>query len=122
MNKDLATAIGTAVAGVIISYLICNIFVGMMSTEDYSFKTVEETVSADVAEPNEEVFNYRSLNPTVEVYIGNCDSQSGDCDTENVEEISEDIVNEDYSSGSGQSSNNESEENRSSDAVNQRNQ
>ena len=47
---------------------------------------IDESISTDLSEPNTEVFNYRALNPTVEVYIDctNYDA-SGSCvnNTEN---------------------------------------
>ena len=76
MKTDLVSAIGAAIAGVIIAYLLCSFFVGPI--EDVSFKTVMSTVSADVVNPSPEVFNYKSINPTVEVYVGDCD---GDMDS-----------------------------------------
>ncbi len=86
MKTDLATSIAAAVAGVLISYFICNLFLGPI--EDFSFKTIETEVTADVTAPDIEVFNYKALNPTVEVYVGECDEYDayGEClDTENTE-------------------------------------
>lgn len=79
MKNDLATSIGVAIAGVLISYFVCNLFLG--PAEDFTYKTVNSTVSANVTEPDIEVFNYRALNPTVEVYVGECDDydQYGEC-------------------------------------------
>ena len=71
MKTDLATAIGAAVLGVIISYFVCNLFIGELS--DFSYKTVESTVDANVETPDPEIFNYKALNPTVEVYVGDCE-------------------------------------------------
>lgn len=72
MKTDLATSIAVAIAGILISYFICNLFVG--SIEDFNVKTVDASFSTDIAEPNPEVFNYRSINPTVEVYVGDDDN------------------------------------------------
>ena len=86
MKTDLATSIGAAIAGVLISYFVCNLFVGQI--EDFTYKTVESEVTAEVTEPNVEVFNYKALNPTVEVYVGECDEYDayGEClDTRNTE-------------------------------------
>ena len=79
MKTDLASAIGAAIAGVLIAYFITNLFIGPI--EDVSYKTVKSTISADVATPNPEVFNYKALNPTVEVYVGECDEYDayGEC-------------------------------------------
>ena len=79
MKTDLASAIGAAIAGVLIAYFITNIFIGPI--EDVSYKTVTSNVSADVTTPSPEVFNYKALNPTVEVYVGACDEYDayGEC-------------------------------------------
>jgi len=79
MKTDLATSIGVAIAGVLISYFVCNLFLGPV--EDFTYKTVSSTVSTSITEPDVEVFNYRALNPTVEVYVGECDDydQYGEC-------------------------------------------
>lgn len=79
MKTDLATSIGAAIAGVLISYFVCNLFLGPV--EDFTYKTVSSTVSTNITEPDVEVFNYRALNPTVEVYVGECDDydQYGEC-------------------------------------------
>lgn len=84
MKSDLATSIIAAIAGVLISYFVCNLLVGPI--ESTTVDVVETTVSADVSEPSPEVFNYKALNPTVEVYVGSCEngtSDSGEC-LENV--------------------------------------
>ena len=82
MKTDLATAIGTAIVGIAIAYILCNLFVGPI--EDVSFKTVTSTASADVNDPNPEVFNYKAINPTVEVYVGDCENNadSSECKME----------------------------------------
>ena len=68
MKTDLASSIGAAIAGVLIAYFICNLFIGPI--DDFTIKTVDSSVDADLVEPNPEVFNYKALNPTVEVYVG----------------------------------------------------
>lgn len=80
MKNELATAIFTAIAGLIIAYFVTNIFFGKI--EDYTLTTIEGTLSTDVISPDVEVFNPNALNPTVEVYVGDdCQniSESGEC-------------------------------------------
>ncbi|MDO5451613.1 MAG: hypothetical protein Q4F56_00805 [Candidatus Saccharibacteria bacterium] len=79
MKSELATAIGTAIAGTVIAFILCGFLVGEI--EPVSFNTVDNSVNAELADPNPEVFNYKALNPTVEVYVGNCDEvdASGQC-------------------------------------------
>ena len=72
MKTDLATSIVVAVVGAVAAYFICNLFIGPL--ESFSFSTLDPTsdISASVEEPNPEIFNYRALNSTVEVYVGDC--------------------------------------------------
>lgn len=79
MQKDLATSIIAAIVGVSASYLICNLFIG--DIQPASVKVVDSSITPTIDDPNEEIFNYRSLNPTVEVYIGQCQQfdQNGQC-------------------------------------------
>ena len=69
MKSSLATAIATAIVGALIAYFGCNLFMGKI--EDVSIKIIK-TIDTDLSDPDPEVFNYKALNPTVEVYVGNC--------------------------------------------------
>ncbi len=105
MKTDLASSIGLAIVGVIVSYLICNILVNTWTTDSYKVTTIETTVSSDIADPDPNIFNYRSLNPTVEVYVGNCkefgaDGQCIDNNGEINQEIIDESTNEDSESNS----------------------
>ncbi len=73
-KAELATTIVAAIAGVIIAYFVTGLFIGEI--ESVSVKTVETEVTADLAEPDQNIFNYKSLNPTVEIYIGSDDVQT----------------------------------------------
>ena len=72
MKTDLATSILAAVLGVGVAFLICNVL--LPETETVSFKKLNSTDSNyTLTDPDINVFNYRALNPTVEVYVGDCD-------------------------------------------------
>lgn len=66
---DLTTAIGVGIVGILVAFFVCNMFLG--EPEDVDYKTIEGAVTTTVAEPDENVFNYKALNPTVEVFVGN---------------------------------------------------
>lgn len=72
MKTDLATSIGMAILGAVLAFVVCNMLFGEI--EDVSFKTIGEKVDTTLTMPDEEVFNYKALNPTVEVYVGDIDS------------------------------------------------
>ena len=95
MQKDLATAIGTALIGAVIAYFVCNLFLSPI--EDVTFKTIQSDVSIDIIEPSSEVFNYRALNPTVEVFVGDCTKydERGECiDDETIQSLEEVITDQ----------------------------
>ncbi len=75
MKTELATAIGTAIMGILIAFFVTNIFMGDIESVDV--KTVDSNVSTELSEPDAEVFNYKAINPTVEVYVGNDSEQGG---------------------------------------------
>lgn len=89
MKNDLATAIGVAVLGAVIAYFVTNLFIGPIEAVEY--KTVDTKTSSDLVDPNVEVFNYRALNPTVEVYVGDCDEYdaNGECIDNKVQDSSQ---------------------------------
>ena len=83
IQKDLLTAIGTAIIGAVIAYFLCNsLLVPMIATvEEQKVKQIDSNFSLDIATPSPEVFNYRAINPTVEVYVGDCNefNDYGEC-------------------------------------------
>lgn len=79
MKVDLTTAIVSAIVGIILAYFV----VGGAMLQDpkpVTIKTISTSISPNLDAPDPEVFNYRALNPTVEVYIdcSNYDA-SGTC-------------------------------------------
>ena len=97
-GKDLASTLVVGVGGMLIAFFVCNLLLPEM--KDVSFKAVGD-VSSQLANPDEEVFNAKALNPTVEIYVGNGQEvQDGATDTildedeEAVEEIEEETEEE----------------------------
>lgn len=72
MKTDLVSTIAAAIAGFVIAFLVCSFL--MPEIQSVSFKELSGEVNYELAEPDVNVFNYRALNPTVEVYVG---SQTG---------------------------------------------
>lgn len=76
MKNDLVTSIGVAVVGVLISYFICNLIAGnFLVLQEQEIKTVDSSISTEINDPNPEVFNYKAIDPTVEVYVGDDNNQ-----------------------------------------------
>ncbi|MBR2837130.1 hypothetical protein IKE79_02110 [Candidatus Saccharibacteria bacterium] len=132
MKLDLATAVAAAIIGVVVAYVACNLF--LPAIEDFSFKVIDASSSYALSEPNEDIFNFRAVNPTVEVYVGQCTeyNEDGECidygGTVEVvvggdeEETSEDADNSSNStegaSGSNSGSNSSSNSNGSGSSSN----
>lgn len=109
MKTELITAVVAAIAGVLIAFFVTNIFIGEI--EDVTIKTVNSTVSTDLIEPDPEVFNNKALNPTVEVYVGDCDKY--DSNNECIDQTTEEeIINLETTPNSGGSTTESNQENR----------
>ena len=76
MKTDLTTAIGVAIVGALIAFFVTNLLFGEI--QEYSFKAVSGEIDTTLVSPDPEVFNYRALNPTVEVYVGDCTQTDSD--------------------------------------------
>ena len=96
MKTDLATSIIAAILGVVAAYFICNLL--LPSINDVTFKVLNSNFSYTVSDPNPEIFNYRAIDPTVEVYVGQCKEydQNGNCVDiiESLEELESEIPEE----------------------------
>lgn len=89
MKFDLISSAGVAIIGVIIGFMVTTLVA--QQPQNYTVQTLDKTANgaaadqgydyADFKEPNNEIFNYDALNPTVEVFIGECEEYdaSGAC-------------------------------------------
>ena len=79
MKVDITTVIIAAIVGIVLAYFFTDSVI-LQSPSQITIKTLDDSTSAELAAPSAEVFNYRALNPTVEVYIDctNYDA-SGSC-------------------------------------------
>lgn len=79
MKRDLTTSILAAILGFAIAYIVAGVLIPEIN--EISFKSLNSNTTYNVASPNPEVFNYRAINPTVEVYVGGCEeyNESGEC-------------------------------------------
>lgn len=71
-KSDIISTVLIGIVGFIIAYFSVNAILGDPDKKTVSFKTMD-VVSASLDEPDPEVFNRNALNPTVEVYVGNCE-------------------------------------------------
>lgn len=71
-KTDIFTIIIIASIGMVAAFFISNSFLGDPDNLSMRHKTIS-AVSADVTAPNPETFNTEAINPTVEVYVGQCE-------------------------------------------------
>ena len=70
-NTDIALIILIASISVVASYLLGNAILGNPSDRVESVSYMEP-IGSSIERPDVETFNAKALNPTVEVYVGNC--------------------------------------------------
>jgi len=70
-QSDIISIAFIAILGIVASSFIVNWLLGDPDEATETFKTIS-VVDADLAEPDSEVFNSDAINPTIEVYVGNC--------------------------------------------------
>lgn len=71
-QSDIITVVIIAVVGTVAAYFIVNGWLGNPGDASFEFETIE-AVSAALVEPDPEVFNEEAINPTIEVYVGECE-------------------------------------------------
>ena len=76
-QSDIIAIILIGMIGIGVSWVGVNAILGNPDDAQVSFKTIE-VISADLDNPDPEVFNADAINPTVEVYIGSCEDADGD--------------------------------------------
>lgn len=73
MKNELGSVIISAIIGVVAAFLVCNLFVAsLFPIKDKSYQVINGEFKNSVAEPDENIFNFRAINPTVEVCVGEC--------------------------------------------------
>lgn len=99
MKSSLLTSVAIFIVGAVISFITCNMIVP--GIEDFNLKTINIDSDATLVDPDIEVFNYRAINPTVEVYVGDgCETydENGNCIDNSIlesEENTEETPNND---------------------------
>ncbi|MBQ3310412.1 hypothetical protein IJG73_03170 [Candidatus Saccharibacteria bacterium] len=70
-KSDIITVILIASIGTIIAAFMTNMILGNPDERSVSFNTIAE-IEPSLDEPDPEMFNVTAINPTVEVYVGDC--------------------------------------------------
>lgn len=72
-QSDVFTLILIAGIGTLAAFFACNSLLGNPDEASVKFKTVTRVIDSELVEPDLEVFNSTAINPTVEVFVGNCE-------------------------------------------------
>lgn len=72
-QSDIFTLILIAGIGTLAAFFACNAILGDPDEAKVEYKTVSEVLTSELAEPRSDVFNALAINPTIEVYVGNCE-------------------------------------------------
>ncbi|MDO4967432.1 MAG: hypothetical protein Q4E70_01545 [Candidatus Saccharibacteria bacterium] len=71
-QSDIFSIIIIATVGTIAAYFAVNSFLGDPNLRSVQIKTLED-ISSSLSAPDPELFNSSAINPTVEVYVGDCE-------------------------------------------------
>lgn len=71
-QSDIFSIIIIATVGTLGAYFGVNSFLGDPNLQSVQLKTID-AISATLEEPDPELFNSSAINPTVEVYVGDCE-------------------------------------------------
>ena len=70
-NTDIALVIMVATVSVVASYFVGNAVMGDPGERVEKLSYIQ-SIDGDIKEPDSEDFNWSMINPTVEIYVGNC--------------------------------------------------
>ncbi|MCL2869288.1 hypothetical protein FWF48_00545 [Candidatus Saccharibacteria bacterium] len=100
-KTDIAAVILIAAFSVLIAYFVAKAIIGDPAQESVQVNTATRITSA-LSNPNKDVFNSDSINPTVEVVIGNGSTSNDSTDTGNTN--NQGSTNNDQSTNNGTNS------------------
>lgn len=72
-QSDIFTLILIAGIGTLAAFFLCNAIMGDPDLAVTEFKTLSSVIDNKLVAPDLEIFNGNAINPTVEVYVGNCE-------------------------------------------------
>lgn len=75
-QSDVFSIIIIATVGTLAAYFAVNSILGDPNLRSVQIKTLED-ISSSLTAPDPELFNANAINPTVEVYVGDCEDIDG---------------------------------------------
>lgn len=74
-QSDVFSIIFVGGAGVVVSFFVCQAIMGDPNEATTTFTTLRAPISKELVVPSPEVFNSTAINPTIEVYVGDCEDK-----------------------------------------------
>lgn len=72
-QSDIFTLILIAGIGTLAAFFLCNAIMGDPDLATTEFKALSSVIDNKLVAPDPEIFNGNAINPTVEVYVGDCE-------------------------------------------------
>lgn len=72
-QSDIFSIVVVASVGTLAAFFICQALMGKPEEAIVHFTGLKEVVAKDLKEPDAEVFNATAINPTIEVFVGDCE-------------------------------------------------
>lgn len=72
-QADLFSIILVASVGTLAAFFICKALMGDPNSMQVKFTKVRDVISSKLEDPNAEIFNSTAINPTIEVFVGDCE-------------------------------------------------
>lgn len=86
-QSDIFSLILIASVGTLAAFFVCQSLMGNPDDASVKFKALAKPIDSALVAPDPEVFNGAAINPTVEVYVGECEDvdQNGILDAAELE-------------------------------------
>lgn len=72
-QSDIFTLVLVAGIGTLAAFFISRAILGDPDMAKVEFKAIDKVVASSLSQPDAEVFNSLAINPTIEVFVGNCE-------------------------------------------------
>lgn len=72
-QSDIWALVLVAGIGTLAAFFGCNALLGDPNEATVSFTKLSDVIDGNLAAPNPEIFNAFAINPTIEVYVGECE-------------------------------------------------
>ncbi len=72
-QSDIFTLVMIAGIGTLVAFFLCNSIMGDPNSASTTFTKLSKVIESNLGQPEPEVFNSYAINPTIEVFVGDCE-------------------------------------------------